>query len=43
MLRPDKHVFVECKSPWFEIADALPQLTKLQLREGRGPERGGAS
>jgi hypothetical protein len=43
MLRPDKHIFVECKSPWFEIADTLPQLTELQLREARRPRRGGAS
>jgi hypothetical protein len=30
-LRPDKHIFVERKSEWFAIADALPQLTKEQL------------
>ncbi len=30
-LRPDRHIFVECKSAWFEIADALPQLTKGEL------------
>ena len=40
-LRPDKHIFVECKSPWFSIADSLPQLTKVQLaafrkRSGEG-------
>jgi hypothetical protein len=29
--RPDRHIFVECKSAWFEIADALPQLTKEAL------------
>ncbi len=34
-LRPDRHIFVECKSPWFAIADALPQLTKAQLMELR--------
>ena len=34
-LRPDKHIFVECKSPWFLIADALPQLTKAQLLQLR--------
>jgi hypothetical protein len=39
-LHPDKHIFVECKSPWFEIADLLPQLTKLQLAELRNPRRG---
>jgi hypothetical protein len=30
-LRPDRHIFVECKSAWFPIEDALPQLTKTQL------------
>jgi hypothetical protein len=35
MLRPDKHIFVECKSQWFPISDALPQLTKAQLVELR--------
>ncbi len=35
VLRPDKHIFVECKSAWFEIADNLSQLTKQQLVEAR--------
>jgi len=30
-LRPDKHIFVECKSAWFEIADALPRMTKREI------------
>jgi len=30
-LRPDKHIFIELKAPWFEITDALPQLTKAAL------------
>lgn len=34
-LRPDRHIFVECKSPWFPISGALPQLTKAQLIELR--------
>jgi hypothetical protein len=42
-LRPDKHIFIECKSPWFEIGDALPQLTKLQLAESRQPRTGASS
>jgi hypothetical protein len=25
-MKPDKHIFVEVKSPWFEITDDLPQL-----------------
>lgn len=24
-LKPDKHIFIELKAPWFEIADDLPQ------------------
>jgi hypothetical protein len=35
LARPDKHIFVECKSAWFPITDALPQLTKAQLVELR--------
>ncbi len=34
-LRPDKHIFVELKAPWTEIADDLPQLDKPALRELR--------
>jgi len=30
-LRPDRHIFVEVKSPWFEIADNLPQLDRAAL------------
>jgi hypothetical protein len=40
-LQPDRHIFVECKSPWFEITDRLPQLTKLQVAESRRSQRGG--
>ncbi len=39
-LRPDKHIFVELKSPWFAITDNLPQLDKnalLALRQTRTP------
>jgi hypothetical protein len=31
-LRPDRHIFVELKAPWFEISDELPQLDKPSLR-----------
>ena len=34
-LRPDKHIFVEVKAPWFEITDALPRLTKEMLIRAR--------
>jgi hypothetical protein len=30
-LRPDKHIFVELKAPWDEIADALPRLDRAGL------------
>jgi hypothetical protein len=39
--RPDKHIFVECKSDWFTIADSLPQLTKQQLIRHRMRAREG--
>ena len=35
VLRPDKHIFVECKSDWDQIIDSLPQLTKTELIELR--------
>jgi len=30
-VRPERHIFVECRSAWFEIADALPRLTRVEL------------
>ena len=30
-LRPDKHIYVEFKSPWFAITDDLPQFDKPAL------------
>jgi hypothetical protein len=36
--RPDRHIYVECKSAWYEITDALPQLDERTLLEHR---RGG--
>lgn len=29
--KPDKHIFVERKAPWFEITDTLPRFTKEEL------------
>lgn len=29
--RPDRHIFVEHRAPWFEITDGLPQLTKRDV------------
>ncbi len=34
-LRPDKHIYVEVKSPWFTITDDLPQLDRVALRRLR--------
>ena len=30
-MKPDKHIFVELKSPWFEITDHLPQYDRPRL------------
>ena len=30
-LRPERHIMVELKSPWFSICDALPQLDRAAL------------
>ena len=34
-LRPERHIMVEAKSPWFEICDALPQLDRAALTRHR--------
>ena len=34
-LKPDKHIFVELKAPWFEITDRLPQYDHPKLMELR--------
>ena len=34
-VRPDKHIFIETKAPWYTIADALPQLDEEALRRLR--------
>jgi len=31
-VRPDKHIFVDLKAPWHEIADPLPRLDAAALR-----------
>ena len=41
-LAPDKHIYVEHRAPWFEIADALPRFTEAELalwrrQHGRRP------
>ena len=30
-MKPDKHIFIEVKSPWFEITDDLPQYDLPRL------------
>jgi hypothetical protein len=30
-VRPDRHIYVECKSDWYTIGDALPQLDAAAL------------
>lgn len=30
-LRPDKHIFIDFKSPWFGITDTLPRLDKAAV------------
>jgi hypothetical protein len=38
-IRPDKHIYVELKAPWYRIEDSLPQMDKAALtrdRAGRG-------
>jgi hypothetical protein len=34
-LRPDKHIYTDFKSPWDDISDRLPQMTKAQIRAYR--------
>jgi hypothetical protein len=37
-LRPDKHIFVDFKSPWFSITDNLPRLGRVALKRLRREE-----
>ena len=39
-VRPDRHIFVECKSPWYVISDSLPQFDRPALAELRRRGRG---
>ena len=34
-VRPDKHIFIEKKAPWYTIADSLPQLDENALHAYR--------
>jgi hypothetical protein len=33
--RPDKHIFVDVKSTWFDITDGLPQFDRIALKKHR--------
>jgi len=37
-IKPDKHIFIEFKAPWFEFKDALPQFDKASLRKFRAAQ-----
>jgi len=34
-IRPDKHIYIDFKSPWYSICDGLPQTTKSEIRAYR--------
>jgi len=36
-VRPEMHVFVSSKAPWYSITDNLPQFAGFPMRLGRGP------
>jgi hypothetical protein len=38
-MKPDKHIFIELKAPWFEITDALPQYDLPRLIALRAPTK----
>jgi hypothetical protein len=35
VVRPQKHIYTDCKAPWDDITDSLPQMTKKEIRAGR--------
>ena len=45
-LKPDKHIFIEYKAPWFELTDRIPRydqpaLVELRARKPKNPDRAG--
>ena len=38
-LRPDKHILVELRAPWYEITDSLPRFDRARLRALRNDRR----
>ncbi len=41
-LRPDRHIFVEFKAPWFEIRDGKPQLDREAVVRFRRESKAGS-
>lgn len=39
-VRPDRHIFVEHRAPWYEIGDDLPRLDAATLRRHRASGEG---
>ena len=37
-VRPDKHIYVDLKSTWYDIADPLPRFTRQEIRAHRRPQ-----
>jgi hypothetical protein len=35
VLRPDKHIYVDCASSWWAIADSLPRYTAAEIANYR--------
>jgi hypothetical protein len=35
-LKPDKHIFTDLKSSWYQIEDSLPQYSQEELYKLRG-------
>ena len=39
-VRPERHIYVESKAPWYAIADSLPQLDRAALAKHRAVRPG---
>ena len=37
-IRPDRHIFVDVKSTWFDITDKLPQFDTIELKAFRNTQ-----
>lgn len=38
-VRPERHIYIEHKAPWYEISDDLPRLSKPLVQELRAKNR----